>query len=270
MWASDSNLDIIGISETWLDGDIAEVEVAIAGFRCYRKDREQVKTGKNGGVLMYVQDDITPCAYRELNQYKAESMWCKIVADKGKEIVLGVCYRSPTAGEAETEELFKVMRMAAEKEALIMGDFNYPGIKWETLESDRNGIAFRDLVLDSFLVQHVHSPTREHNILDLVLSTSEAMVEHLVIQDHLGNSDHNSVWWELICSTWREGKDKMQRKYFKGNYDAMREDLVTVKWEEEFQNMDVEAMWQRFRELLDLEMDKCVPSEKVRKRTYPK
>jgi hypothetical protein len=159
---------------------IAQMEVAIEGFVCYGKDREQVKQGKNGGVLMYMRDDITSWAYRKLNKPQSESMWCVTVADKGKEIVVGVCYKSPAAEVDEMAELFKVLKMAAKK-ALIMRDFNYPGINWDTLESDRDGTGFRDLVLDNFLVQHVHNPTREHHILDLVLSTTDGLVENLKI-----------------------------------------------------------------------------------------
>jgi hypothetical protein len=36
-----------------------------------------------------------------------------------------------------------------------MGDFNYPGINWETFESNNHGQAFRDLVMENFLIQHV-------------------------------------------------------------------------------------------------------------------
>jgi hypothetical protein len=61
----------------------------------------------------------------------------------------------------------------------------------------------------------------------------------------------------------------LQRKHFKGNYDVMRADLMAVNWEDEFQDMDVEAMWSRFA-ILELEMDKCVPREQTRKRTYHK
>jgi hypothetical protein len=62
----------------------------------------------------------------------------------------------------------------------------------------------------------------------------------------------------------------MQRKYFKGDYDLMREDFMLVNWEEEFHEMDVEAMWQRFCVVMDMEIGKCVPSEAVRQNGYQK
>ena len=79
---------------------------------------------------------------------------------------------------------------------LIMGDFNFPGINWVTLEADVTGSKFLDLTQDYFLIQHVLKPTRYDNILDLVLSSKENMVEELLVLEHLANSDHNIITWE--------------------------------------------------------------------------
>jgi hypothetical protein len=76
---------------------------------------------------------------------------------------------------------------------LIMGDFNYPGVNWDTMSSDSKGSEFLDLVQDLYLVQHVHKPTRENNILDFVVTSEQNMVEDLVVKEHLANSDHNIV-----------------------------------------------------------------------------
>jgi hypothetical protein len=54
---------------------------------------------------------------------------------KGHSLTVGVCYKSPNAKCNEDEELFKVNKKAAEDKVLIMGDFNFPGINWDTLTS---------------------------------------------------------------------------------------------------------------------------------------
>ena len=58
-----------------------------------------------------------------------------------------------------------------------MGNFNYPSINWLHLQANNSqGQKFVNLVMDCFLEQHVHLPTRENNILDLVL-TNELQVK---------------------------------------------------------------------------------------------
>ena len=76
---------------------------------------------------------------------------------------------------------------------LIIGDFNFPGIDWVTLEADVTGSKFLDLTQDCFLTQHVLKPTRYDNLLDLVLSSEENMVEKLFVLEHSANTDHNII-----------------------------------------------------------------------------
>jgi hypothetical protein len=69
---------------------------------------------------------------------------------------------------------------------LVMADFNFPGINWDTYDSDGDRESFRDLIMDSFMVQHVHEPTREQNILELVIKSQDVTTDKLLIQDYLG------------------------------------------------------------------------------------
>jgi hypothetical protein len=173
--AVEDDLDIIGIAESWLTDSIEQAEVAIDGYKTFRKDRSEVKTGKGGGVILYVKKEILMCECVFLNKAKLESVWSKILSDavKGHVLPVGGCYKSPNADGNEVEELFKVIEKAADDKVLIMGDFNFPGINWDTLESGTNAIEFKDQVMDNYLIQHVHEPTRESNILDLVLTSSD-------------------------------------------------------------------------------------------------
>ena len=54
----DFDLDIIGITETWLNKGISNSEVAIENLSMYRKDRPEFKGGCAGGVVVYVRDSI--------------------------------------------------------------------------------------------------------------------------------------------------------------------------------------------------------------------
>jgi len=76
---------------------------------------------------------------------------------------------------------------------LIVGDFNYANIKWDTYECDKDGEIFLDLLQDNYLTQHLNVPTRRNNILDLVISSEANMVEDLKVIEHFATSDHNMV-----------------------------------------------------------------------------
>ena len=94
LWADviEKNFDVIGIAETWLDEEISQAAIAIDGYTIYRKDRHKVKSFQRGGVILYVNNRVSSCAVKDLNEMKAEAVWCKLVLDNRQEIVVGVCY----------------------------------------------------------------------------------------------------------------------------------------------------------------------------------
>jgi len=69
---------IIGISETWLYGDINDGEISQTNFQIYRSDRQQ---GKGGGVVIYVHNSLVSSPYQELTDIQwihSESVWCTV------------------------------------------------------------------------------------------------------------------------------------------------------------------------------------------------
>jgi len=80
---------------------------------------------------------------------------------------------------------------------LIFGDFNYPGIDWDTQTSvaSVNEQEFLDYFRVSFLWQHVTQPTRFRgdqtaNILELIMTNEERMIDDISCVDPIGKSDH--------------------------------------------------------------------------------
>jgi hypothetical protein len=198
-------------------------------------------------------------------------VWCKILRDstQGQNLIVGVCYKSPNADSNEVNELFKVIEKAAKDKVIITGDFNFPGINWDTLECEANTQDFRDLVLDNYLDQHVLKPTRESNILDLVLTSNDLAVEKMMVEEHLGNSDHNVLTWNLIYSLKLKKEYKIIRMYHRGDYVGMRKWLEQIDWASIMRECSVE-MWKKFCEKILQGIDKFVPRANMKSRHYPK
>jgi hypothetical protein len=73
-YAVERNLHIIGIAETFLDNRVDDAEISIYGYESYRKDRYVVKEERQGGVILYVREDIVSYEIPELNVTKAEAV----------------------------------------------------------------------------------------------------------------------------------------------------------------------------------------------------
>ena len=72
-------------------------------------------------------------------------------------------------------------------ECVIMGDFNHGHIQWESLEiAGGDDHQFLFLTQDCFLNQHVLEPTRGGNLLDIILSSQNELVDNTKVHEPLG------------------------------------------------------------------------------------
>ena len=88
---------------------------------------------------------------------------------------------------------------------LICGDFNFPKISWDNPERTRGAdeLKFHSILGDYFLSQIVTLPTRDNNILDLVLTNVPDIVElgAVLHPDQVGLfTDHSVVTFSLKAS----------------------------------------------------------------------
>ena len=83
-----------------------------------------------------------------------------------------------------------------------MGYFNHGHIQWKSLESTRGEVQqFIFLIQESFLNQHVLEPTRGENVLDIVLSSQQELVDNVKMHEPWGNSDHNQIHFDIIVKS---------------------------------------------------------------------
>ena len=91
--------------------------------------------------------------------------------------------------------------------ALLLGDFNFRDIDWNTLTSPHAiDQSFIDTITDNLLTQMVKDPTRGNNILDLALVGDPQSVISCVVLEQFGTSDHQMVKVEMNCPIPRINK----------------------------------------------------------------
>ena len=90
---------------------------------------------------------------------------------------------------------------------MIMGDMNYSHKNWQTSVSmapaDDSSNLFLKCCQDEFLYQHVQKPThylsnQTANILDIILTNDEAMVQEIHFSEPLGRSPHFVLNWHYM------------------------------------------------------------------------
>jgi hypothetical protein len=148
-------------------------------------------------------------------------VWCEHT-QKGKDsLLIGVIYRSPNSSSDNN----KILNSRC---TLIVGDFNHPEIDWADGSSPGDGnhpaSLFLESVRDSFVIQNISKPThfrgkQTPNILDLVFTSEESMIDELRHEAPFGKSHHKSLFFSVKCCAEKTLRKRERLNFAKGNYD---------------------------------------------------
>ena len=196
---------------------VTEGELKLGGYDIYSN-----LTLVNGrGIIIYVKVKLHVRETKVGSSYQ-ESVWITIGLQGGDELLVGCIYRSPNSDKNNNECLRSSIKEAYnmnKSHILIVGDFNYPRIDWESWytpgdDTSSDEYIFIETLRDTYLHQHVVSHTRgrgtdQPRLLDLVLTNEEGMVEKLKNDAPLGKSDHSLIEFNFIGRTEdnRRGED---------------------------------------------------------------
>jgi ribonuclease P/MRP protein subunit RPP40 len=118
-----------------------------------------------------------------------------------------------------------------------------------------------------FLVQCVDDCTRGKNVLDLVLTSEENMVDNLIVGEPFGTSDHQIIRWDFIACKGNPSKSCETVKtydYLKADYDKMRDECKDIDWVRVMHEDSTELAWKGFRDVMENLREKWIPVKRVK------
>ena len=260
--------DVIALTETWTNEDIDDGFLSINGYELIeRKDRTDTAMGRGGGIVVYV--DKRKCAWKVEVEGDFNQCACVRVKGRRRDIALYVVYRSPNSTKQNDESLCKLMK-ELKGDYVVIGDFNFPGIRWASGGSDAKGRAFYDELEDNFMMQHVDEPTHINgNILDLVITRDEDLVQNLRMEGRLGKSDHEIIMVDLKFAMDEAGEKVFTRNYFKADYHQMKNRTKAMNWLAEIGDKGVEESWQLIKRFLEKLVEEHVPWKRRKRNNAP-
>ena len=158
------DLDIICLTETWLNDSISNYEILPTGYDIFRRDREDCV---GGGTLIAIKSHLST---REISviPLSLEAVVVEIALNSCQTLLFIVCYRSPSEKDfiPKFKSLLDPLQLDKYRGVFIVGDFNYPGIEWIDGSGFTNSITseehhFASLIMDLYLFQLVDRPTRK-------------------------------------------------------------------------------------------------------------
>ena len=155
------------------------------------------------------------------------------------------------------------------KPNIIVGDFNYSDIEWETKQAKtKQSRDFIQTTEDNFLQQYVNFPTHNSGrILDLVLSEGDNVIS-VEDQGKLGSSDHNMILIYIRGRVPKREKAQTSRDWKKADLEMLNQQIKETDWSE-LPEASVEDSWKMFKEKLLMAQEESVPLKKPKKSNQP-
>jgi len=263
---------IIVIVETFLDATVNDgadcINIPGYSLSC-RRDRP---TSNKGGIAIYCLEGIAIFHDSALDPEDLELMWFSVTL-KSQKILFAAVYRPPSANSdiisyLNSTTLSKLSEFNAQS-VVLLGDFNVHHEEWlGSRTTDAAGRRTLEMCNALGLTQFVKEPTREDQILDLVITDLDAIC---TVHARLGTSDHHPVHLKLNVPLYRDRPYKRRVwQYDKADYWGMRGFLSSADWSHALKSSDPEAACNNVTTIISDAMEIYIPAKIVSKKTGDK
>ncbi|KAI5747281.1 hypothetical protein M8J77_013016 [Diaphorina citri] len=252
-----SGLDVICITESWLDPSIPDSEVSLPGYRVVRNDR-QGKSG--GGVAIYFNNSFTfkvlessSPVYNEAPEYIIMELVINTCP-----ILLAVVYHPPRAGDLSQFEDSLELVLPHYSHRLICGDFNV-----DLLTSSPKSISlksmFSTLNLNILPLQPTHCTRTSSSLLDLLIVGDLQDVLSFG-QLPVGCSDHDLIYLAYsLFPTKHKDRVITSRNFKKFNSSQFLHDACAANWDQIYSLENIDDKLSCFNDLVLTLFNKHAP-----------
>ena len=258
---SKNNVKIVAVTESHLIPCIRNAAIAIPHYDILRNDVGNVQ---KHGVCVYVhhevQVDNVLCPMTNVLVFRLTKYNVYVV----------VVYRPPSYTHAQNQELLCLLDdVVRDREAIVVGDFNLPGISWDLHVHGftNQGSPMERQFVDTFnllgLTQWITNVTfpRSGNTLDLLLSTESDRVGDISVQPPIPGSDHCVIVYDYIFEVENVYDATIPNRvlWHKGNYPKICRALSQVDWEFELAYLNSCQSFKRFMSIVTDLVKEYVP-----------
>ena len=226
--------DIIALTETWLNENIADSVCDLTDYSTVRKDR---MSGSGGGILLYVRKGLYFKQLYEplvVNGSDFEILFVSvrphILPRPLSVVIIVLLYCPPWYNAVKCKQLCdfisdsydRILRHFPNAAFILMGDFNHLN----------TSLFNRHLGLKQLITK----PTRGRNILDKFFTNISAYFKEPLILPPIGKSDHNCIFIKSDTSNRKSNSKRTvyRRRLNDTVIDQIGMDLYRFNWAEFF------------------------------------
>lgn len=201
-----TKLDILALTETWLNKNIDNGELGLFNYNIFRCDRIfNEKITRGGGSMIAINNEInSKLIMSESNNI--EEVFIEFTLAK-KKYLLGCVYIPPAskydAYLTHQQTIENLTLKYPNHELIVIGDFNLPHINWSNSPFKLNQTAYLDpnKQLNSFIMHSIYSQLnfnqyypnhlQKNYTLDLLFAPDDCSISRLDLNDSLITTDNH-------------------------------------------------------------------------------
>lgn len=263
------HIDVLTLSETWLDDTVPDAEILPAGcdFSLLRRDRNR----NGGGVAIVLSSRVRYCQKCDLSSGHIESLWVELYPRSKHSLLLCCAYRPPSKMdfyEYLTSECNQACLQT--QKLLVVGDLNSNSLSPKLLPEYKLLKCFMNTI---GLCEMFTGPTRitdsTSSHLDVFLTNNSCSFDNVSALP-VGFSDHHLVMGNYLARRIRnEGLDPTHRVIFARCYrkldlSILQDLLQNDVWKDVLSFDDINDSVECFTIVLRALLDLLVPLHKVR------
>lgn len=260
-----NNIHILAITETHLDNTFPDNAVNIQGYNVYRKDRDS----HGGGTALYIQSHIPAKIRHDLMPDGVEALWLQVHLPYVKPLLVGCCYRPPSANSLYLSELCDMIDRVCDSgnEIYLMADLN---LNWLSQDCPLKSKVL-NVTNACYLSQVINQPTRI--FMNSSGKKTSTCIDHIFtnavdkcskgISVPIGCSDHNLIAIVRKAKV-PKGNPKVvnKRSYKTFNQESFCTDVNNLCWSDVYKENHPDDAIKAFVNIFYPVLDKHAPIKK--------
>ena len=273
---ADSNLDVITMSETWLNDSVHSGSVALDNYILYRQDRDfkRVSKKRGGGLLTYIRNKHAAESEQWTEMDRAskdiEALWSVIHRPHCKNTVICNVYRPPKGNlEKALDYLgncFQKVDMV-KNDVFVMGDMNVNYKNQLSAEFKKLNFFVKANCMTQVITNTTRNSDKSKSLLDLVLTNSNYIKSVGTLEHYI--SDHQPIF--VIKKKQRDSRPTVEfegRSYRNYEKDKFGTSLKDMDWREFYRLTDPNKAWDLMIDRITLTIDRMCPMRTFKIKNY--
>ena len=158
----------------------------------------------------------------------------------------------------------------AEKNCVIIGDFNLPQIDWPAGMARGAGAVVMEAVEEALMTQMVEFSTQVRgNILDLVITNMPERIQEVREEGRLGKSDHVMIVTEISVGKQARENQLPLPDWRRADWAAMKQELADRSWSRRVMASDTDTAWRMVKGKVEDLIRRHVPVRRRRNQNRP-